>query len=98
MHLFHQKCIDTWFIKGQNSCPLCKHDLIEERPVEAKLPGPEPVHSSVGASTVLDAEASEGGSGIYLHSPASGFIEGRESSRALMGRVRNSGVQQHRTD
>ena len=46
MHLFHQLCIDAWFAKGQNSCPLCKHDLIEERPVEAEIPArPEAVHS-----------------------------------------------------
>lgn len=29
-HMFHKKCIDKWFLKGNhNNCPLCRIDIIE---------------------------------------------------------------------
>lgn len=26
-HIFHKKCVDKWFKKGHNKCPLCRHDI-----------------------------------------------------------------------
>ncbi|KAI0380507.1 hypothetical protein F5Y04DRAFT_99732 [Hypomontagnella monticulosa] len=44
-HIFHPRCIDTWFKRGAYTCPLCRFDLriawMEsglQRPMMARLP------------------------------------------------------------
>jgi hypothetical protein len=28
-HLFHKKCIDKWFKKDKNDCPMCRKQILE---------------------------------------------------------------------
>ena len=29
-HSFHKKCIDKWFKKDKNDCPMCRAKIIED--------------------------------------------------------------------
>jgi len=36
VHTFHTECLDEWYARGHNECPLCKHYICVPEPVHIR--------------------------------------------------------------
>jgi E3 ubiquitin-protein ligase RHA2 len=36
IHIFHTACLDEWYARGHNQCPLCKGEICPPDPVHFK--------------------------------------------------------------
>jgi len=45
-HFYHTKCIESWIQKGSQFCPMCRHQIITQRPHSLSI-SREPSHSHI---------------------------------------------------